>query len=372
MYENNYHYSVGNRKTLDKLQAIIWASDKNEWINYHLPEWLKELPTHIEPEQGMDELCRNRAHQLRDSSNYIRLWFSGGCDSRYMLDTFVDNEIHIDEIICTKAGIPEADWEIDQVAIPYLENIKDKIPYTKITIKQPTWQDYKDWYSDPYWFEKYHKVQRYSKSFFGIRLNEKLESIRLQDYHKGTANVLGLDKPCVFYINGEWFTYFLDTKIEHQPSENDNQFHAFYNDDPLIFIKQCHMLKRGIMSNVKDVKDYNKVSQLDERYQRVYNESIGRIAQKSFFIKKSYKAIDGFVGHNSKESIGKKYILENFPEVYQKYLEGLKNLSLIQNGKWFNKNDATHGDVGIFAEFKSLDNNKIMTVDELYPNGFIT
>ena len=370
MFEQSYHYSVGNRKTADKLQAIIWAGENNEFINFHLPEWLQELPIHIEPEQDIKDLCKARAHQLRDSCNYLRLWFSGGCDSRYMLDIFLENKIHIDEIICMKSGVPEADWEIDQVALPYVDSIKHKIPHTKVVIKEPSWQDYKNWYSDPYWFEKYIKGKREGKAFFGIRLNEFHESVMLQNYQKGCANVLGLDKPFINYVNSEWFAYFCDTKLEFQQGDKDHQFHSFYYDDPLIFTKQCHMLKRGIIANVKEVKDYNKVSTLDEKYQAIFNESIGRISHSSFFIPKTKKKIEGFYGHNTKDSIARAFIFKNFPEIYKMYIEGIQNLSAIENGKWWNSGDASFGHVGVFADFKSLDRNKTFTVEELYPNGY--
>lgn len=370
MFEENYHYSVGSRKTNDKLQAIIWASENNEFIHFHIPKWLQELPIHIEPEQTMKDLCTARAHKLRDSSDYLRLWFSGGCDSRYMLDIFVENDIYLDEILCNKSGIPEADWEIDQVALPYLNKIKDKIPHTKIVVREPSWQEYKSWYSDPYWFEKYVKGKREGKSFYGIRLNELYESVMLQEYHKGCANVWGFEKPFINYINGEWFAYFCDTKLEFQQGDKDHKWHAFYYGDPLIFIKQCHMLKRGIIANVKDVKEYNKVSTLDEKYQAIFNESIGRVNQNSFFIPKTQDHTGGFFGHNTKDSIGKLFISKNFPDVYKNYIKGIRTLSEIENGKWWNRGDATFGHIGIFADFKSLDRNRTATVDELFPNGY--
>ena len=369
MFDQYYHYSVGQRKTTDRLQAILWANEKNEWIHFHMPKWLKDLPIHIEPEQSMRDLCVNRARNIRESNHYIRLWFSGGCDSTYMLNTFIDNGIHVDEILCNKFGVPEADWEIDQVAVPYLNSIKGKIKNTKITINEPDISDYQHFYKDEYWFENYINNGRNSKQFTGIR-PEFWETINLHLVNKGTVNVIGSDKPFIHYANGEWFHFTLDMNVNQQTSTDEISHCAFYNGDPLIFTKQCHMLKRGIISRVR-VEDYNKVCLYSQKYQHVFNESIGRIGAGKQFIRKDLVPTNTkFMGINRKESIAKEFIHDNFPEVWKMYTNGIKNLNDAQNGRWFTDKNAELGPIGIFADFKSLDRNVIKTVDDLYPNGF--
>ena len=369
MYKDYYHYSVGNRKTLDKLEAIIWASEKNEWIQFHIPEWLQKLPTHIEPTENLTELCRNRAYKLRQDNKYLRLWFSGGCDSTYVLNTFVDNNIHIDEIMCMKSGIVEADWEIDQVALPYLTKLQHKLSNTKITVAEPTTGDYKEWYKNAYWFENYQKIGRLSKLFMGIRLNEKLEAISVHDNNTDTANIVGLDKPFLHFANGEWYTFFLDINVDLQMGEKGNSYHAFFSDDPLIFIKQCHLLKRGIEKNIPNQSEYNKVCNWEKQYQHIWNNSIERVQKNEKFILKNYGAIENFQGLNYKESLAQKFISENYPDVYKNFILGLNNLNDM-GAKWFNNQNAKEGSVGIFADFKSIDTYSQKTVDELYPNGF--
>ena len=66
MFDQYYHYSVGQKRTTDRLQAILWANEKNEWIHFHVPKWLKDLPIHIEPEMSMRDLCVNRARNIRE------------------------------------------------------------------------------------------------------------------------------------------------------------------------------------------------------------------------------------------------------------------------------------------------------------------
>jgi hypothetical protein len=368
MFENQYHYSVGDKKTFNKLQAIVWASQSHDHIKFHLPEWLQKLPIHIEPEQSMKELCVRRAKQLREDYDHLRLWFSGGIDSTYMLDIFVDNKIHVDEIITVSCGIPEADWEIEKVAIPYLESIKDKIPNTQVNIQKPTMQDYADWYKDEYWFENYEDIGR-SEGFSALRLNRKLQSIDLYQNNKNTANVWGLDKPFLNFVKGEWYAFTLDVTGDYQLGSRTNTNHMFYSDDPLIFTKQCHMLKRAIISGIPDRSEYNKVC-LSTEYQALWNGSIGRNVKHQKFIIKNTNSIKGHEGLNYKESLAHRFISENYPSIYKNFKNGIANLNNIDKAKWFNRNDARHGDMGVFADFKCIDRNSTKTVDDLYPNGF--
>jgi hypothetical protein len=370
MFDQLYHYSVGQRKTTDKLQAILWANEKNEWIHFHTPKWLKDLPIHMEPEDSMETLCVKRARRIREENKHIKLWFSGGCDSEYMLRTFVDNGIHVDEIYCNKFGIPEADWEIDKVALPYLNSIKDKIRKTKVTVREPNVSQYKDFYKDDYWFENYINNGRNSQQFTGIR-PEYWETINQHDARPGTVNLIGSDKPHILFVNGEWYQFTLDVQINQQTDTGLASHCGFYNGDPLIFIKQCHMLKRGIESRVKDAKDYNKVCFYSGQFQHIFNESIGRVGIGKTFIRKDLAPTNTrFTGINRKELIGKQFIHDNFPEVYRKYKNGLENLNNAQNGRWFHDKSSELGTIGIFAELKSLHTNTVKTIDELYPNGF--
>lgn len=373
MFDKHYHYSVDGRKTFEKLQAIMWSTEKNLPIKYHTPAWMDNVPTHIEPQESLDTLCKRSAEKLRAEYNYIRLWFSGGIDSTYMLDTFVDNQIHIDEIVTVGSGIPRSDWEIDTVATPYLNKIRKKIPNTKITIKKPGVNDYKNWYKNDYFFENHSKIGKI-EGFYSLRLGRMLQSIQLYGHHRKTVNLVAFDKPCIIHRKGEWYTFFLDTFLDIQIGDSDNVYHLFYNDDPLIFTKQCHILKRTIMKHIMDPKEYNQVCfNQDEKYQTLRNGCVrSRQGKPQQFILKSDIGVGepGFEADSFKESQSLKFLHDYYPELYKKWLQGIDYLNMIGGGKWFNKNNARLGDVGVFADFKSIDTNSTKTVDELYPNGF--
>ena len=95
----------------------------------------------VEPNESWNQLLIKRAIQLRESYDYIRLFYSGGVDSQTMLETFLDNKIKIDEILVYRGSAftdnldeEPAEAEIQNVAIPFLKSIEKNIPSTKITI----------------------------------------------------------------------------------------------------------------------------------------------------------------------------------------------------------------------------------------------
>ena len=60
-------------------------------------EWNSQI--NVISRKDIDELYRQRAHQLRDKYDYVVLWFSGGADSNNVLNSFIDNDIKIDEVV---------------------------------------------------------------------------------------------------------------------------------------------------------------------------------------------------------------------------------------------------------------------------------
>ena len=362
---NARYYKVGSSITYDKLQAIKLSEHTGHHIQYHVPEFLLQHPMHIEPEQDMWTLCKAHAQQIRKDYDYIRFWYSGGSDSHYMLKVFVENGVHIDEIIMVKCGIPGTDWEIDDIAIENLKKIKDKIPNTKIRIETKTIDDYYN--TDNFWFDTNLKLGRASKCITYLRLNEELESINLYSSHGRTVNVVGIDKPSICYVNERWYTYFTDS-YDYQPGTDTNDFCCFFEDDPLVFAKQCHLLKNAIVRTV-DNDQYNSFKK-DKMYEIFLNQSIQRVSESEYFIpytnNHGHPSVYSF---NKKELDAKLYMAKHHPKAMEHYYNGIEHLKTIST-KWWNNNNPEQGPIGCLGAFLCLDQQHTTTVDELFPNGF--
>ena len=143
-----------NGLTFDiKWQAIREQNRSGQPILLESPREYDSYPMHQEPKEAWDELLRERAQSIRDQSKRVNIMLSGGRDSTKVVDTFVSNGIFIDEITCIKHGIPEADHEVEKVALPYLAGL-DLDPMTRVNVITRSIQDYKQHYRDPYWIEK--------------------------------------------------------------------------------------------------------------------------------------------------------------------------------------------------------------------------
>jgi hypothetical protein len=130
------YYTVGEKfKTYSKLLAIEemkktglhleWHFNREQYENYN---WTKE------PNESLEELYRKRAQELREKYDYIVLWYSGGADCDCILNTFLKNNIRIDEIAHIISHEADKDKhsnfneEIFYTALPEMKKILEKHP----------------------------------------------------------------------------------------------------------------------------------------------------------------------------------------------------------------------------------------------------
>jgi len=96
------HWEVGNREFKNKFQALIFATETNQEVDYiYFDQIWKDFDRSLLGKISLKELYRQRARQIRDSYDYLILYFSGGADSYNVLRSFIDNNIKLDEV-CVK------------------------------------------------------------------------------------------------------------------------------------------------------------------------------------------------------------------------------------------------------------------------------
>jgi hypothetical protein len=96
------YYLVDNEIYYSKYQTLLTASKHNKQVKWFFNEdvFIK-FPWNVEPEESLDDLYRQRAQDLRDQYDYIRIEASGGSDSTNVIFSFLLNNIHLDEIWAT-------------------------------------------------------------------------------------------------------------------------------------------------------------------------------------------------------------------------------------------------------------------------------
>ena len=340
----SWYYTCNNKKFINKLDLLREYKQSKQAMQFCIPTAYDSYDFTNPPTESLEELCKQKALDLRATNDKIIMWYSGGCDSHYVLDTFLKNNITIDEIHMVKSGFTKADYEIEKYAIPFVKDIA-----IKTVIHEPTLDYYK---------------KRYVENLIGLgtangywhhfRLNNDFENLQ---HHKTdrVAHIFGKEKPTLCFIDGKWYLYFLDVDVTPQPHQLN-----FFSDDPIIHSKQCHMLINEIQM-LKNQSDYNKVTWYHED-QNFWNKSIGRYENSTFPLK---EMMDNTFNNKDAEAIKQAptYIVDAWQE---------KNKKLVEEfGKeLFNKGDPAIGTIGIFSKFYCISEKSIKTVDELFPNGF--
>lgn len=216
----------------------------------------------------LSELYRRRAEQLRNDYDYLILMYSGGSDSDNILDTFVTNNIHLDEVchnvISNSVGLYND--EINNIAAIKTKSYIDK--YKLKTIQRffdiaPTLinffdnkenHDFIHWANIPN-FVTYTKPKAGTILDSGIRLWQELATSG-----KKIGVIHGFDKPRLIKQDDRLFFSFLDN-VNHYCNIKDQQSSRIssYATDELfywsphvncanIIIKQCNIIKDFIQN----------------------------------------------------------------------------------------------------------------------------
>ena len=245
-------------------QPITWVFHNDVYDHYN---W------HIEPEAGLDQLYDLRARQLREQYDYLVLSYSGGADSNNILESFIRQGLHIDEIVTnhvTKAtkSITVLDttvtsaWnfgaEHELQAVPRLQYIQKHLPRTKITVLDVSDSivDTLRKIDDPRWVlgrgDKLSVGQSFRYNYFYFA-----EIKRTLDQGASVAIVVGTDKPKTFIRDHDLYLSFVDRVVnianinDYNREYTNTKVELFYwaeTTAPLI-CKQAHVIRRWLEAN---------------------------------------------------------------------------------------------------------------------------
>lgn len=254
-------YQVGDYKFYSKFEAQILSEKTGQKIHWNFNDQVFDAANwQVEPTESLSELYRQRAQQLRDQYDYLILWFSGGADSTCVLDSFLFNNIKLDEVasyVNYDATGDKFDWingEIYNVAIPRIEQAQELQPgikYTMIDLCKLTMNFFNNKDSK---FDWSYQLSSYVNPNNAARQDIKLTVPAWQkmfDAGKKVCFIHGVDKPRVTNLNGNFYYKFHDmidpavspgARILNRPWDFDELFY-WSPDCPKIPIKQGHVIK---------------------------------------------------------------------------------------------------------------------------------
>jgi len=194
---------------------------------------------------SFNDLIVERLKQLRSKYAYLRLWFSGGKDSRIILDTAIKNNIKIDEILTIMyqpAGrFPiGAQVELETNAIAYLNEIA--LQKTKITIINFGPEHFNAAFCDPNWIHNNILHTLHSPFYPGLFFSKVNPEFQLVEKDKDVGDISGGTHPHVYYCNDCWTFYYVDLQFAFDSNGYTENFLA-HDDMPEL----CHGFVRDLI-----------------------------------------------------------------------------------------------------------------------------
>jgi hypothetical protein len=221
------YYQVGNFKTTNKLTAIEQANGNLDQVKFYFndDDQLRYDWT-VEPEEDIDELVNQRVREIRDQYGYVSLWYSGGFDSQTILDSFVHQNIRLDEVVIYHRPWFNHEYNVEHIyAYNYANYVKKTYqPWLKINVIQYSYEaqfDFyraygTDWiYKESGAFTCFTKTSRYTTATFQKEFSALIKI-------PGRVDINGVDKPRVNLYNNKWYSqaadnlyvYYLDSPYE--------------------------------------------------------------------------------------------------------------------------------------------------------------
>lgn len=266
-------YTVGAFKTYSKLEALELADKTNSVPTWHFNtavfdrvEWTKE------PAESISELYRRRAQQIRDTYDYVVLWYSGGADSHNILHSFIENDIKLDECVSlidyqgTKNKTSHFSGEIFYTAIPSVAQAKLKQTDLKHRIVDMTEYMIQHFYEiDLDWIYGHNGLYT---PWYQTKATLKYKIKDWQDLFsqgKKVGFVSGVEKPLVLiYPDGRYYFSFNDFMIDNSVTPkmqmtnepwDFNELFYWSPDCPELLVKQHHIIKNFLKTYQPSISD---------------------------------------------------------------------------------------------------------------------
>ena len=263
------YYSVnGKNFSTNKVSAILEAQQTSAEVVWNFfDEEFKKVNWQVEPETSLDELYRMRAQQIRDAYDYVVVFVSGGADSTNVVRTFMNNNIHIDEVIAAipESGLQNFNWNEQDLSAgnvmsetkfaqyPILHEISIKSPTTKIRVHD-FFLDMIDMESDRWIYQSEGDLVGITGYNYG-RMDSMPHLKDLAERGVKIASVWGTDKPVLMVTpEGDLYTMIADSAV-YLPKypfkmvypNVDRVLFYWTHEFPEIMVKQAHVVAREML-----------------------------------------------------------------------------------------------------------------------------
>lgn len=373
IYNHKGFYQVGNKTFSNKLEGYlelnkIGGNHDIHW-DYHDDVFGKCLWEH-EPPVDILEIYKNRAIQLREQYDHLVLFYSSGADSHTILQTFIKNNIKIDEVfvygafeaenkVVNKLGYDRTPGyytrEVTQVGMPVLKELQ-KTHKFKLTVWD--WTNHTlDALKNPDWF--WDVGVRYAPD--AIPRNHLHEVFRHNDRFEGkgksVAFIFGVDKPRLYRDDHSVYFAFTDTMLTTAVGNNADINNRYWENDeyfywtpnmPELVVKQAHLVYNHLkkhdmiktqLSHLNGIGSFHRAEYYDVVNPIIYPEWNTNTWQ----VKKSTSSV--------KDEFGQWFFDMAPEEAYKSWKEGINEMERLIGTRWFNGGSVNNGFIGCNSKF---------------------
>jgi hypothetical protein len=249
-------YQIGEVALANKLEALYLASKEKKlaYWNFH-DDVFKNFDWTTKPLKTIEQVYKERAQQLRDKYDYISISFSGGADSWNVLNSFLSNNIHVDEIYTrfplagtrkhmaannTDFSARNLTSEYEYAVKPILEYVEKHFPKTKIIVDDITESYYEEVTEDEIIRTGHFALNGLSAKRCANNIGSDIDFD-----NKKVASIRGSGKFQLRKNENTFFIYFSD--IEAWPVDSDPNFNLEYfywsPEATELLALQAHLLK---------------------------------------------------------------------------------------------------------------------------------
>jgi hypothetical protein len=356
------YYIVNDKIFEEKLDAILYANETRADVGWYYHDTiLNAVDWSIEPETSLDEFYKIRAQQIRDEYDYIVIMCSGGADSTNVVWSFLNNGIHVDEVVASAPMSGLRNWNDttnDQSAsntmsetvyaqLPLLNEIKTKHPTVKISIND-YFENIINFKTDEWLFRGGEWIHPSGVARYNL---EQLTHLRnMAESGKKIGIIYGIDKPSIKFIDNEVQTNISDLAVNVQRQAFDKKYSNVENvlfyysyELPQMMIKQAHQVAKWVA--LPENADVLKLVFDNKKHRQLY-----------------------FAQNRLRHSLYERAIVPCiYPSTHRSVFQGAKptRMFLGEHDDWFYK---LHSNTRMFEMVESDFRNFIKSIDPKYLN----
>jgi len=274
--ENPYapYWLVGDKKVYTQLEAnkLAFVEGGPAYRLVFLEKEYDTLDWTTEPDEEWEELCIQRAIQLRQKYKTLKLCFSAGRDSGHVWRIFEKAGIPIDELVLIYSPHhPLRAHEHENFVYPAAVELCKRHPNMKLRVLCLVKAQYEHQLKNSDWIEG-HNASQAGLLYIPYRHGQVLSTMD-PDYMKGgTGYINGMEKPRIQLINGEFVFRHLDVDVGYWVFNMPNMEWFYWAPQmPKLFLKQCWMFVNHVEKNYPNATP-DFVTRFQDSYSPYYDE----------------------------------------------------------------------------------------------------